>query len=80
MLMVFMIVTKLSLMTKLDKNIALLNNAMRKLQIWLNQQHNSAMAMNAVITSHLPVCIYSAAGVKVNCQVSRTRSTVTRTH
>jgi hypothetical protein len=38
------------------------------------------MAMNAVVTSHLPVCLYSAAGVKVNRQVARTRSTVTRTH
>jgi hypothetical protein len=26
----------LSLMTKLDKNVALLKNAMRKLQLWLN--------------------------------------------
>jgi hypothetical protein len=44
MLMVFMIVTKLSLMTKLDKNVALLKNAIRKLRLWLNfsaaQQYN----------------------------------------
>jgi hypothetical protein len=38
------------------------------------------MAMNVVVTSHLPVCLYSAAGVKVNRQVARTRSTVTYTH
>jgi hypothetical protein len=38
------------------------------------------MAMNDVVTSHLPICLYSAAGVKVNRQVARTRSTVTRTH
>jgi hypothetical protein len=38
------------------------------------------MAMNALVTSHLPVYLYSAAGVKVNRQVARTRSTVTRTH
>jgi hypothetical protein len=38
------------------------------------------MAMNAVVTSHLPVCLYSAAGVKVNRQVARTRSIVTHTH
>jgi hypothetical protein len=38
------------------------------------------MAMNDVVTSHLPVCLYSAAGVKVNLQVARTRSIVTRTH
>jgi hypothetical protein len=38
------------------------------------------MAMNVVVTSHLPVYLYSATGVKVNRQVARTRSTVTRTH
>jgi hypothetical protein len=38
------------------------------------------MAMNAVVTSHLPVCSYSAADVKVNRQLARTRSIVTRTH
>jgi hypothetical protein len=27
------------------------------------------MAMNAVVTSHLPVCLYSVAGVTVNRQV-----------
>jgi hypothetical protein len=26
------------------------------------QQHNSAIAMNAVVTSHQPVCLYSPAG------------------
>jgi hypothetical protein len=30
------------------------------------------MAMNVVVTSHLPVCLYSAAGVKVNRQAART--------
>jgi hypothetical protein len=81
MLMIFMVVTKLSLMTKLVQNDALLENAMGKLRLWLIfQQHNSAMAMNAMVTSHLPVCLYSAAGVKVNHQVARTRSIVTRTH
>jgi hypothetical protein len=30
------------------------------------------MAMNAVVTPHLPVCLYSAAGGKVNRQISRT--------
>jgi hypothetical protein len=38
------------------------------------------MAMNVVVTSHLLVCLYSVAGVKVNRQVVRTRWTVTRTH
>jgi hypothetical protein len=31
------------------------------------------MAMNDVVTLHLPVCLYSAAGGKVNRQVARTR-------
>jgi hypothetical protein len=44
-------------------------NAKVKLQLWLNfWQQNSAIAMNAVVTSHLPVCLYSAAGKKVNRQ------------
>jgi hypothetical protein len=36
--------------------------------------------MNAVVTSHLPDCLYSAAGKKVNCQDFYTRQTATRTH
>jgi hypothetical protein len=32
--------------------------------------------MNVVVTSHLPVCLYSAAGGKVNRQVFRTERTV----
>jgi hypothetical protein len=36
--------------------------------------------MNAVVTSHLPVYLYSAAGGKVNHQVFRTGRTVARTH
>jgi hypothetical protein len=36
--------------------------------------------MNVVVTSHLPVCLYSAAGVKVNRQIALTRPTVTLTH
>jgi hypothetical protein len=38
------------------------------------------MAMNVVVTSHLAVCLYSAAGVKVNRQAACTRSTATRIH
>jgi hypothetical protein len=34
--MIFMVLTKLPLMTKLDQNNALLENAMRKLRLWLN--------------------------------------------
>jgi hypothetical protein len=33
-----------------------------------------------VVTSHLPICLYSAASVKVNRQVFRTGQTVARTH
>jgi hypothetical protein len=36
--------------------------------------------MNAVVTSHLPVYLYSAAGGKVNRQVFRTERIVARTH
>jgi hypothetical protein len=36
--------------------------------------------MNAVVTSHLPVCLYSAAGGKVNRQVFRIGQTAARTH
>jgi hypothetical protein len=42
-------------------------------------QHNSAMIMNVVVTLHLPVCLYSAAGGKINRQVAHTRWTVART-
>ena len=56
---------------------------MRKLSFGYGRkfwQQNSTIAMNAVVTSHLPVCLYSAAGGKVNCQVFRTGRTVARTH
>jgi hypothetical protein len=36
--------------------------------------------MNVVVTSHLLVCLYSAAGGKVNCQLFRTGQTAARTH
>jgi hypothetical protein len=36
--------------------------------------------MNAVVTSHLLVCLYSAAGKKVNRQDFYTRQTVAPTH
>jgi hypothetical protein len=35
--------------------------------------------MNAVVTSHLPVCLYSAAGKKVNRQDFLHRQTAART-
>jgi hypothetical protein len=56
-------------------------NAKIKLRLWLNfWQQNSAIAMNAVVTSHLPVCLYNAAGKKANLQDFFTGQTVTRTH
>jgi hypothetical protein len=36
--------------------------------------------MNDVVTSHPPVCLYSAVGKKVNRQVFYTGQTVARTH
>jgi hypothetical protein len=32
-----------------------------------------AIVVNIVVTSHLPICLYSAAGGKVNRQAARTR-------
>jgi hypothetical protein len=64
-------------LTKLTQNDGLLESAVKKLRLWLNfltAQH--AMAMNAMVTPHLPVCLYSATGGKVNRQVARTRWTV----
>jgi hypothetical protein len=56
-------------------------NAKVQLRLWLNfWQQNSAIAMNAVVTSHLPVCLYSAAGKKVNRQDFYTGQIVARTH
>jgi hypothetical protein len=56
-------------------------SAMNKLRLWSNFcQQKSAIAMNVVVTSHLPVCLYSATGGKVNRQVFRTGQTVARTH
>jgi hypothetical protein len=44
MLMIFIVLTKLPLMAKLEQNDALLENAMGKLRLWLNfsaaQQYN----------------------------------------
>jgi hypothetical protein len=36
--------------------------------------------MNAVVTSHLPVCLYSTTGKKVNRQDFYTRQTAAHTH
>jgi hypothetical protein len=40
----------------------------------------STIAVNAVVTSQLPVCLYSDAGGKVNRQAAHTRWTVAHTH
>jgi hypothetical protein len=62
-------------------NLELRLNAKVKLRLWLIfLQQNSAIAMNAVVTSHLPVCLYSAAGKKVNRHDFYTGQTVARTH
>jgi hypothetical protein len=54
---------------------------MTELRLWSNfRQHNRTMAVNAVVTSHLPVYLYSAAAGKVNHQAARTRRAVARTH
>jgi hypothetical protein len=59
---------------KLIQDDGLLENAVKKLWLWLKfSTHNNAKAMNDVVTSHLPVCLYSAAGGKVNRQVACTR-------
>jgi hypothetical protein len=56
------------------------SNAKVKLWLWLNfWQQNSAIAMNVVVTSHLPVCLYSAVGKKVNRQ-SLLHRTNSRSH
>jgi hypothetical protein len=56
------------------------SNAKVKLRLWLNfWQQNSAIAMNAVVTSHLLVCLYSAVGKKVNRQ-SLLHRTNSRSH
>ena len=63
----FLSLPKLPLVTKLKQNDASIENTVNKLRLWSNfSQHNSAIAVNAVVTSHLSVCLYSVAGGKVN--------------
>jgi hypothetical protein len=63
-----------------ESKVVLRSNAKVKLRLWLNfWQQNSAIAMNVVVTSHLPVCLYSAAGKKVNRQ-SLLHRTNSRSH
>jgi hypothetical protein len=69
------------LVTKQNLKLELHLNAKVKLRLWLNfWQQNIAITMNAVVTSHLPVCLYSVAGKKVNRQDFYTGQTVARTH
>jgi hypothetical protein len=71
----------LPLVTKQKPTAVLRLSVMNKIRLWSNfWQQNNAIAMNVVVTSHLPVCLYSAAGGKVNRQVFRTCQTVARTH
>jgi hypothetical protein len=64
-----------------ESKLELRLNAKVKLRLWLIfWQQNSAIAMNVVVTSHLPVRLYSVAGKKVNRQDFYTRQTVARTH
>jgi SPX domain protein involved in polyphosphate accumulation len=71
---IFLSLLKLPPFMKLEQNDPSVENAVSKLRcgqiFW---QHNDAIAVNAVVTSHLPVCLYSAAGGKVNRQAARTR-------
>jgi hypothetical protein len=58
-------------MTKLKQNDALIENTMNKLRLWSNfSKHSSAIVINVLVTSHLLVCLYSAAGGKVNRQAA----------
>ena len=60
--------------------MASVEDAANKLRLWsIFWQQNNAIAMNAVVTSHLPVCLYSAAGKKVNRQDFYTRQTAAYT-
>jgi hypothetical protein len=64
-----------------SKSDASIESAANKLRLWSNfWQQKSIIVMNAMVTSYLPVCLYSAAGGKENRQVFRTGPTVARTH
>jgi hypothetical protein len=77
----FLISRSFSSCDEAKSTVVLRLNAMNKLRLWSNfWQQNSAIAMNVVVTSNLPVCLYSAIGKKVNHQVFRTGRTVARTH
>jgi hypothetical protein len=70
----FLSLPKLPLVTKLKQNDALIKNTVIKLRLWSNfSAAHSAIVVNAVVTSQLPVCLYNAAGGKVNRQAARTR-------
>ena len=78
---IFLTLPKLLLVMKLEQDNPSVQNAVSKLRLWSNfWQQNSAIAMNAVVTSHLPVYLYSTAGGKVNRQLLHTGQTAARTH
>jgi hypothetical protein len=56
--MIFMILTKLPLMMKLDKNDVLLKNAMRKLQLWLNFSAAQQCNGNECCGNFTPTCMF----------------------
>jgi hypothetical protein len=77
-LMIFTVLTKLFLLPKLIQKRWFARECSEKALAMVGFFNSTTMAMNVVVTSHLPVCLYSAAGGKVNRQVARTRRTVTR--
>jgi hypothetical protein len=69
----FLSLPKLPLVTKLEQSDPL---RIRRTSFGYGQifrQHNSTIAVNVVVTSHLPVCLHSAAGGKVNRQAAHSR-------
>jgi hypothetical protein len=69
LLLTFLFFRSSSSCDEAESKAALRLSTMIKLRLWLNfWQQNSAIAMTAVVTSHLPVCLYSATGGKVNHQ------------
>jgi hypothetical protein len=58
MLMVFIVLTKLPLMTKLDQNDALLENVMRKLRLRLNFSAAQQCNGNECYGNFTPTCLF----------------------
>jgi hypothetical protein len=58
MLMIFTVLMKLSLMTKLNQNDALLENAIRKLRLWLNFSAGQQCNGNECCGNFTPTCLF----------------------